>query len=339
MAQKTFSTSDALTKKVYDETLFRDVEKQIYFKRFMGSTQDSLVYVKSSLEKEGGDRITFPIRYRLTGTGRTEGQQLEGNEEAMSTADYSLTLGEVRHATRWKGGIDLQRIPWNVADEAKAAIATWGSEKIDAMCFAALYATANKVWYREASAGALTSTTSFATAVSALSNVANQKITPAFISQLRVLAKTGNNRAVPPLRPIRVDGKDHYVLLVSEDVGYDLKVDTTYAQAQREAMERGKDNPLFTGALGVWDNVVIHTHESVTTGGTTYPYSYGTLMGAQALCFAWGKRPRTIFKSFDYDHESGAAWEAICAAGKPVFSSADYGSLNVVLTRTNVSGV
>jgi N4-gp56 family major capsid protein len=43
----------------------------------------------------------------------------------------------------------------------------------------------------------------------------------------------------------------------------DLKNDATFAQARREADVRGKDNPIFTGALGIWDGVILHEHEYV----------------------------------------------------------------------------
>lgn len=338
MASTYFDTSNALVRKAWDEKLFRDVEKSIYFKRFMGNSPESLVYVRSMLEKEAGDKITFGLRMRLVGAGVSGSGVLEGNEEILSVYDSSVTLEQYRHAVRVKKGISQQRIPWSLMDEAKSAIQIWAAEKVDALCFSALQTAATKVFYREASAGAFTGTTAFSTAVAALSSAANQKITPGFISQLRTWAKTGGNRTYVPLRPIRDQGRDVYILLIHEDAAYDLKVDSTYAQAQRDAQERGKDNPIFTGALGVWDNVVVHAHESVTVGGTTHPYSYGTLMGAQALCFAWGVKPRTVIRDFDYDVELGVAADFTLGVTKPQFNSKDFGSLGVVVYRSNVSG-
>lgn len=338
MAKTYFDSSNALVRKAWDEKLFRDTEKSTYWKRLMGNSAESLVYVRSQLEKESGDKITFGLRMRAAGDGVTNGGILEGNEEALAAYDASVTLNQYRHAIRIKKGIDQQRIPWDMMDEAKAAISTWAAEKIDALCFSAMFTAASKVFYREASAGAFTGTTAFSTAVSALSSSSNQKITPAFISQLKTWAKTGGNRSYTPLRPIRDEGRDVFVILIHEDAGYDLKVDSTFSQAQREAQERGKTNPLFTGALGVWDNCVIHCHESVTVGGTTHPYSYGAIMGAQALCYAWGKKPRTVIRDFDYDNELGVAADFTLGVTKPTFNSKDFGSLGFVVYRSNVSG-
>lgn len=50
MAKTAFETSNDLTKKAYDERLFRDAVKQSYFNRFMGDNAASLVHVKTQLE-------------------------------------------------------------------------------------------------------------------------------------------------------------------------------------------------------------------------------------------------------------------------------------------------
>jgi hypothetical protein len=37
----------------------------------------------------------------------------------------------------------------------------------------------------------------------------------------------------------------------------------SFSSIQREAQNRGDSNPLFTGALGIYNGVVIHAHEGV----------------------------------------------------------------------------
>ena len=61
MAKTNFTTSDALTKKVWEEKLFRDSAKEAYFSKFMGESSDSLVQEQTALEKEQGDRITLSV--------------------------------------------------------------------------------------------------------------------------------------------------------------------------------------------------------------------------------------------------------------------------------------
>lgn len=343
MSKTAFTTDNALTKKIWEEKLFRDAMKESYFKKFMGSGNDALVQEKTQLEKEQGDKITFGIRMRLAGNGVTSGQTLEGNEEKLQTADYSLSLEEYAHAVRDRGALDRQRAMFSIDTESKDALKDWQAEKIDALAFAAIAASPTKIFYRDSS-GNSAQTTVLATAKAALS-ASNSKLTPNFLSYIKAWCKTGGNRSQPPLRPVKIGGKMYFVFLTHPDSMHDLKVDSTFQGAMREAQERGKENPLFENATAIWDGVIIHEHENVSIftngGGASVAGVQGVFMGAQSLCWAWGKRPEVVSESFDYGREHGYATKMIAAAGKPKFTvgsnTFDYGSVAVVLSRTQIA--
>lgn len=350
MAKTTFTTSDALTKKVWEEKLFRDARKESYFSRFMGSDSESLIQEQDALDKSQGDRVTFGIRMRLSGAGVTSGQILEGNEEALTKYSYNLTLEQYRHAVRDNGAMDRKRAIIDIPSESEVALRTWGSEKIDQLCFDAVGigsgASANptKIAYIDGTAsGAFKMTATASTAKSALRTSGSPStLSLSFISFIKTWAKTGGARSYVPLRPIRVDGRAYYVMLVHPDCLYDLKASSSFQQAQRDAEIRGPENPIFTGATAIWDGVVIHEHENcaiATDGGAgSEPWAKAVFMGAQALVWGWGQRPEVVQDQFDYGNEQGYAWNMICAAGKPQFNSLDYGSVGVYLARTNVAG-
>lgn len=341
MSETVFATDNPLTKKMWEEKLFRDMPKDSYFgQRFMGTTSNSLVHVTTKLEKGQGDKITFGIRTRLTGAGQTGETTLEGNEEALTTYDYSISLEQYRHAVKYNNKLTKKRAMFDIEAEAEQAIKDWGAEKIDQLLFDAIYDSPSKFFYKTSS-GVLTTGTA-ATAKSALT-VADSKLTPAMISFMRVWALTGNNYAQTPVRPIKVDGGDYLVLLVHPDVMYDLKQDATFNAARQYAQERGKDNPLFKNAVAIWDDVVIHENIKVATaadagGSSNVPWAKCALMGAQALCWGWGERPEVIKEEFDYKNKVGYSFGFIAKAGKPQFNSKDYACINVYLSRTNVSG-
>lgn len=328
MAKTVFTTDNALTKKLWEERLFRDTQKESYFSRFMGGTAESLVQTNEKLEKGKGDKVTFGIRMRLAGSGVTSGQTLEGNEEKLVTHDFSVLLEQYRHAVRDNGELDRKRAVFSIDDESEAALKTWGAEKIDKLCMDTLVASPTKIFYGDG-----TSTTTITTA---------GKVTPALVSKVKAWCLVGGSRAQTPLRPIRINGKNYFVLLVHPDVMYDLKQDSTFAQARREALDRGKDNPIFSGSEAIWDGVVIHEHENVpivTTWGAggNVPGAQCSFMGAQSLVWAWGRRPSVVQKTFDYDNEHGFAWGFIGACGKPKFNSLDYGSVGVYVARTAIN--
>jgi N4-gp56 family major capsid protein len=347
MAKTQFATSNDLTRKAWNEKLFRDSVKESYFSKFQGSGSDSVVQVKEELTKDKGDRITFGLRMRLTGAGVTSGQILEGNEERLVTYSNNVTLEQYRHAVRDDGAMSRQRAMFSISDEARAAIKDWMSERIDQLQFDAIGVGAgvttepSQIFYRTGASTFLATGTA-ATARSALV-AGSSTLTLNFISFIKAFAKTGGDRRYVPLRPVKVDGKEYFIMLVHPDAMFDLKASTEWQAAQRDAAERGKNNPLFLGAAGVWDGVVIHEHENCairTDGGagSNVPWTRGVFMGAQALCWAWGQRPEVIQETFDYQNEEGYGVNMIAGVAKSRFNSLDYGSLGVFLSRTNVAG-
>lgn len=335
MAKTAFATGNALTKKLWEEKLFRDTLKESYFARFMGSNAQSIVQTQDKLTKEKGDNVTFGIRMRLSGAGVTSGQTLEGNEESLTTYDYSISLEEYAHGVRDKGPLDRQRAMFSIDEESVDALKGWGAEKIDSLCFEALAASPTR-YFSIQSGTIITGTTDPSASVTA-----TDLITPNFLSQVKAWAKTGGNRSQTPLRPIRINGKDYFIAMVHPDVMYDLKTNSTFAQARREALERGKENPIFSGSEAIWDGVVVHEHENVgletTWGGASVSGAKCSFMGAQSIVWANGKRPDVRAEEFDYGREHGYAWSMMARCGKPVFNSKDHGSIALYVARTKIS--
>ena len=332
MAETTYTASSATTKKLWHEKLFRDTVKESYFAPFMGKDKDdlnSLITVARDLEKDQGERIRFTIRMRLTGAGQTGDNTVEGNEEDLTTYTTDLNLEQYRHGVKTHGKKSDKITHFDVPKQARMAIQDWGTEKIDSLMFTALQNSPTKIFYP-----------STATAVDELTT--SMKLDTLVISRAKAWGLTGWNRAQTPLRPLKVNGKKYFILLVHPDQMYDLINDSAFAQARREAEVRGPENPIFTGAKAIWNGVVIHEHENIDialTGGVggDVPYATSVLMGAQSLLWAWGMRPGIVEDSFDYKNKTGYAWHMIAATAKPVFNSLDHGSVAIYTARTQIS--
>ena len=330
-----YQTNDALARKIWHEQLYRESAKSAYFSRFMGKTEESIVQVKTDLEKAPGHNVTFGILMRLLGAGVTGDNTLEGNEESLTTYDFNVTIDQLRHAVISKGKMSEKRVLFSIPDNARTQLKIWMTEQIDQKCFNALDDTPTKIFY----GGDATSVTTGSGDIDA-----TDVITPSLISRVKTWASTGGNRSQPPLMPILYEGRKYYIMLVHPDVAYDLKNDTTYAQAQREAQERGKDNPIFTGALGIWDKCVVHEHENIPivtnwASGSNIAGARCQFMGAQALCWAWGMRPFVKEQEKDYGNKRGFATGMIYGVKKPKFNSKDFGSIGVYVARTKISDV
>lgn len=90
--------------------------------------------------------------------------------------------------------------------------------------------------------------------------------------------------------------------------------------------------------------VIVHAHENCAIGADAgasdnVPYAKSALLGAQALCWAWGQRPEFVQEDFDYKNELATGVSIIAGCRRSEFNNLSYGSLGVYLARTNVSGL
>jgi N4-gp56 family major capsid protein len=325
--ETTYASSANEVNKLWSEDLYRDMIVEPFFAKMMGGSS-SIVHVKKDLEASKGDRIRFTLRKKLSGSGVTGDTTLRGNEEKLSTYTSDVELQVYRHAVSYDALLSNQRVAFALPEEVRSAVKDWAIEKVDEICGDAIIAAPTKVVYSGSA--------------SATNNIAD-KITPAMISRAKAIATTGDHRTFIPIRPVKVDGGEYYVLLIHPDAGYDLRIDTTFAQANREAQVRGEKNPLFTGALGVWDNVIVKESERIQrftnwgSGGTTVGQK-AVFMGAQALVFGFGMdgRPQIVEDEFDYKSEKGVAIQIIAGVKKPTFDSKDYGSMGFYTAMTAI---
>lgn len=347
MSKTTLATGNAQTAKAWSEKVFRETRKASYFSKFMGG-DEALVREFTELTSGKGDTVNVPLIQRMTSAGVTSGSTLEGAEDNLTFANYQLILEQYRNAIRDDGKMTRKRAGFDVKEESKSALKVWGGEKIDALLFSAGQTSLTSITYR--AGGTLRATATSATASAALTST--DVITPRLISATKTMAETGFNRRQNTLAPIMVDGSQYWIMLVHPDAGDDLRNDSTWNQANREAQQRGEKNPIFQNALGVWSGVIVHTHENIglyTNGGASsnVPYCTNLFMGANALAWAWGEREQIVYKTFDFDNEEAWAWGIIASAGKPQFTfvsssgsaSKDHAVIGVYTARTQTSDI
>lgn len=356
-------SSDPAVVKLWSEDIFRETFIQSYFGKFMGANQsavmegqtsyDSVVYVKTDLEKGDGDEVTMEFIPRIIGDGVKNDEVLEGKEVALKVFTDKLTLDLYRQAIKDKGPLHRKRVPFDVANENRVFLEQWGAEKLDKECFAALRSSPTRVFYEDSS-GDIKNVTSLATAQAGLDNVQSRLNSFRIFAHMKAFAKRGGydsatgERLQNPIKPIMVNGKPYYVLLVSDDVLVDLRTSAEYEQANREAEKRSSENPIFTGAEIVYNGVVVHAHEQVPIaldGGTpaALPWSHCHFLGQGALAVAFGMRPYYTEDEFDYKKDKGIAWNCIFTVKKPVFklkssgNNFDYGCFSVAFTRDRIN--
>lgn len=233
--------------------------------------------------------------------------------------DVGLDLKEYAHAVRLKGRLTEQKVAVNMRKDAKAALSDWLARKIDRTFVEALSASpsTNRVLY----GGDATSTATIDSA---------DTFSTSLISRAKRKAQLATiGGAEAKIRPLKINGKDHYLCLVHPYQAKALKGESAWQQAQREANIRGEGNPIFSGALGMWDGVIIYEYERIKTystwgSGGNLTGARALFLGAQAGALAVAKGATWDEKTFDYNRKAGFAISVIAAIAKPKFNNEDY---------------
>ena len=320
----------ALVKKAWAKSTWQAAMNNIFFSKFTGTDAGSIIQVLTDLSKDSsGDTITVPLLMKLKGDGVTGDSMLEGSEEALVYRDFSVTIDQLRNGVRLKGRMEEKKTQLKLRTDAKAALTTWLTEKIDGMIFSALTAspTASRIIY----AGSNKAENTIAAA---------DKFSPSVIGKAKRLATTDSNAKI---RPVMVDGGKFYVMVIDPWQARDLKSDPNWINAQEHAAERGLKNPIFTGALGLYDGVVIHENDQISrtaTGATSTKVGHALFLGAQACAFASGSDARWDEDTFDYGNQQGFSVGRIMGIKKTQFAfdgtnATDFGCIQVMTSSVD----
>jgi len=324
MATGNSISNSSLRPELWRKALFADVRDLLFMERFIGSSEQSMIQELTDLKKGKGDKINFGLGMKLSGSGVTGDSELEGQEEVMVDYEEDVSVDQLRHAVRLTGEMDEQKNAYEMRSSAKNRLADWYAERIDQEIVDKLCGKTTSTFSNTPTAAAATRSI-FAGGQSSVGAV-----TTAMKMDTKVLdaAKQMAKLATPRIRPLRIDGKEHYVALLHPYDATNLRQDSVWNQAQREAGVRGADNPIFSGALGIYNGIIVHEHEYVyrTNDGSGSAYvARNVLCGQQAGVIAWGKNLKWVEKSFDYGNKQGFSCGAIFGCLKPIFNSLDYG--------------
>lgn len=316
----------------------------------MGTSSNNLIQVFEDTAKGPGDKVTVPLRMQLSGRGVSEADSLEGNEEPLTFYNDSLFINDLAHAARSKVTIDAQRVPFSVREECRLGIQDWYSARLD------LWAAYQLTGYTDqadtiytGNQAALAPTTGTGANRRIIYGDGNSGTTSeASISASQTFALTVLDRAVniakvasPLIRPIKVGDQSYYVCFLHPDSVRDLRSATntgSWLDIQKAAMTGGEveENPIFTGALGVYNGVVLHEWTRLP-GDASFPISTNAnirrnvFCGAQSLALAWGQgyedAPKYVEDTFDYKRQFGVSVQTIAGMKKTKYNSVDFGTI------------
>lgn len=340
MADTSYGVNNPLAVKIWSRKLLHEALKQTWFSKFIGSGSDALCYMKNDLEKGPGDRIRVGLRMLLSGAGIQGDNTLEGEEEALVTYTDDLLIDQLRHAVRSAGKMSEQRVPFSVREEARMGLTDWWADRLDTAFFNQLCGNTAVADTRYTGNNATLAPT---TGVygggegteASLSASTTHALTLRDFDKAVAIAKTRS----PMIRPIKVGGDDYYVAFLHTNAVYQLRGQTStgqWADIEKAKVQGGKESGIFTGAIGVYNNVVFHESTrlpNTVDNAANTSFRRAVLAGAQAMCIGYGQDGGSSVswteELFDYKNKLGVEAGMIFGMKKAQYNSADYGVITL----------
>lgn len=324
----------------WERSFYREWIRDNRFGALTGADESAPIQLKEDLTRNIGQTIDLELVNRLTNQATVGYATLEGNEENLSIRNYRITVNRYRNAVL-HDGLDEQFSAIDLVEAKRGRLMDWAKELQRDRIIEALgsistdgathtaYASASEAdkdtWVvnnadRVVFGGAAINA-DHSTGLGQL-DTTNDIFNKANLIIAKDLAKVAN----PKIRPLRVKQDEEWYVALAGTRAFramqaSLSTENTYA------LERGKDNPLFTGGDLMYDGVVVkEVPEIGILPGT--PGASGTtavapvyLLGAQALCWAVAKRVRTIENVTDYGAKKGAGVEVVDGVRKIYFGA------------------
>lgn len=355
---------DALRQELWSKDLLDDVIRDVEsIMRFAGPDQNNVLQINRDLMKSKGDTETFGLVARLSGFGVTGDDELEGQEESMSSFSEQVLIDQIRNAVRLKGKLDAQKVVYDQISVARENLRKWMKEFIAQQVFLKLGGVTNTslvdVNGRVVGTRALWSNTpdfipdadenagignryrcAKSTGTTALA--AGDKMTLDIVTD----AVTQATLCDPKIQRLSGDGEDFYVMYLHPLQARDIKKSSDWKTAQENAKVRSDNNPVFRGALGFWSNCLLLENEFVpwldvsVAGNSFRGAATGTdcavdcaralLCGCQAVLMAEASNHEAlVVEQFDYKNKDGVAGSFIGGIQKPLFNSKEFGVIAV----------
>ena len=351
MSFTSFGVNDAYAVKLWSKYLAAAEREYLDLAPLMGEGQNSIIQVKKETKKGAGDKVTCGLRVRLTGEGISESETAEGNGESLSIYSDSLVINELGHvaAAKSENTIDQQRVPFNLRSECKDALGEWWADRKSASFFNQVcgYTPQTNTKYTGMNAvSAPAGTGRKLVAGAGNSNDEDLSSSDGFtldlIDQAVEMAKVGDNM----VRPINIGGQKKYVMYLHPYQVTSLRTNSASGQwqdIQKAAIQGGQTtkNPIFSGALGEHNGVILRTSQDVTQGVNSSSSAAITtvrravLLGAQAAAMGFGQNNSGVNKYrwneelLDHKRKLEVSAWSIFGIKKCVYNGADFGTVVV----------
>ena len=360
------SLADPLVNILFSQKLHIETQDELWFnqrglmKKEDGGEEtferksDSPIVVKDEFGKERGQRIRLALRKQLTtnvglsdrdgsGTGANVLNQytfgissMIDQEENMNLYDMEVVVELMKHAVGFATP-ELQdlRTPFKMEQEAASALRDWLAGQYEESILDAHYegnaAHVIKSGFASATAHPRVIWSNDATAQGDISS--NDTLSAADLRKVYESMRINN------INPLKVDGKEMYVLLAHVYSISDLMNDSDIKNTYQNAFSRtaaGSDNPLFSRAEVIFEGIAVHEYNRVRVPGSgtnAASTRRNIVLGADALICGNASEPRLVRRKEDaYEDRYGVGIKQIFGCARADFQHINN---NVTLNQSS----
>lgn len=350
MANTEFGTNAPQTVKRWANGLMRETFGKMDITRLMGDGPEACIQIIKDLDKNPGDRVVYDLLVQDRSPGVNGDEDLTGHETPLTFFQDTLLINQKRHAHRFMN-MTQQRTVHDLRKAGRGSLSNWWAWFIEASFFAhAAGVTGDGEETVNMALGASTGEADFAgNTVTALDSGhlvdnSGSDFDIGMFDRAIAKAKVLN----PRMAPIMVGGQPKYIAYLHPYQIRSLKADSAtngWNQIHQNAAVRSADNPIFSGAHGEYNGVIIRESEFIPRVGDV---THGVMLGQGALAIAfgnaWEKTSRaaagggTFFdwreEEKDYKNKKGIAGISILGLKRCQFNSKAYGVMGLRSTES-----
>lgn len=332
------------------------INKTSYWaQRYIGEGKKSRTPVQriDDLQSGAGDEVLVDLLMPINMEPVIADDTLDGNEAPLRYYTDRLRIDQVRGGVNLGSRMTKKRTLRDLRADAKQASADWWARLMDELLF--IYASGTLgsgegfVWKSNSKmfdVNPLTAPDAMhqmygGSATSLASITAADGFSLRLIDKAVSKAETmgGDGTDELSMVPVRIDGGEHYIALMHTWQADRLRSEAGEGKwldiQKAAAAAHGSKNPIFTGAMGLHNNVVLQKHRNVirdkTAGaGGNLPWARSLFMGAQGLMVAYGDtesgtRYQWTEEAKDHGNYVAIGTHAILGAKKATYKSKDGG--------------
>ena len=274
--------NDATAVVVYSHRIFYQAVRSTVAAKLMAvglraDDKTNFVQMFDETMKGPGDTIKYDLIPNISGPGVLGDSPIAGQETPFTWFQDSFIINQQRQAELMVGRMSQQRVPYSMRDDGKTTLANWWKEIIDIATMNQLGGNTaqSNVAYTGLQAAVAPDTAHWIFGGDATSEATLDSADTFSVAQIPTLVAMAQGTLTWPIKPVVLKGIEVAGILFLHPLQVKaLKTNFTageWGDIYRAGLQGGQitGNPIFTGAIGMYENVVIHQDARVPYGNNT----------------------------------------------------------------------